>query len=335
MKSGYCTFPIFIFADEIDYLLCQALIDAVSEAQESLGCPEEELIVAVSGDLTQDGTHEQFALAYTFLKKRLAFGWNAMLDELGLAKSEPRLQTVAGNHDHWGGGGYARSQPFNPGVYPSRFRPVPWKESFSSRSGRLELDLYGLDSNSGAWPLPNYLAGGSYSAEHLNTLEDMLVEQMTCPLLHPDGFRVRALVSHHALLSLSVLDRAGAWPLDGASRERILDIAARYEIAVIMTGHTHRFVDLPAERPLPFERTIIDIPTVIWELRSATSLKGTPQSAKQGFWLHRIASNHIGATWSSWRFRWNRWRDRRYSFESVLPDFNRSIRHRVSRASSS
>ena len=54
----------FHFGSGVEYLLCQALLDAVSQAQELLGCPETELIVAVSGDLTQNGTSEEFGLAY-------------------------------------------------------------------------------------------------------------------------------------------------------------------------------------------------------------------------------------------------------------------------------
>src|SRR4051812_11917042 len=87
------------FGSDIKFLLCQALVDAVNEAHDKLGCPRQALVIVVSGDLTQKGTDEQFALAYTFLSHQLRFGWDlSVLDELGFGMPADRVCTVAGNH---------------------------------------------------------------------------------------------------------------------------------------------------------------------------------------------------------------------------------------------
>ncbi len=281
---------------QVDYLLCQALIDAAKQTAPLLGCPTNDLIVIVSGDLTQDGVDEQFALAYTFLAKQLKFGWGNAVDELGLGVPAPRLQTVAGNHDHWDGSGYRWSRPYNPRLYPSRFRPTPWRETFTSAGGGLEIDLYGLDSNAGLWRTPNYLASGAYRGADLKTLEQMLMHRSS-----PRGVRVGIVVSHHALFApLMGLPQ----PLDDESRERLLDLGARYGIQMILTGHTHTFKYLPTSRSLPFERIITGRPKVIHELRSATSLKGTPAGGGQGFWLHRVWLEFGKPRLQGWRFQW-------------------------------
>jgi 3',5'-cyclic AMP phosphodiesterase CpdA len=121
------------FGAQIKYVLRQGIGEGISFAKTRLGCPTRELIVAVTGDLTRDGTDEQFALAYTYLGRSLSFGWDDLITEpVGLNVRPPRLQTIPGNHDHWSGGGFAHSRPYNAKLFPARFRALPWLESIFS-----------------------------------------------------------------------------------------------------------------------------------------------------------------------------------------------------------
>src|SRR5258708_23057155 len=113
--------------------------------------------------------------------------------------------------------------------------------------------------------------------------------------------RVGLVVYYHALFApIMGLPQ----PLDDEPRERLLDLGARYGIQMILTGHTPTFKYLPTSRSLPFERIITGRPKVIHELRSATSLKGTPAGGGQGFWLHRVWLEFGKPRLQGWRLQW-------------------------------
>jgi 3',5'-cyclic AMP phosphodiesterase CpdA len=258
--------------------------------------PNERLNVVISGDLTQSGTKNDYATVTALLychwqwrlppnKRSLGFGW-----------TREQLLTVPGNHDHWGR--EHRAIAFRQGLSPDYFATTPWKNVLSSRGGTINLELYGVDSNSGledsANPAKgNLFAGGKLSPEELFGLEEQL--KLTDLGERTGAFVVRALVCHHALSPDGILN---AWPLDEGSRRKLLDIAGRYRICAALTGHTHRF---------HVEDWSLSVGGhgVLKELRCGTTLQATGGAGLQGFWVHRIArqAGRPDCEWTAWKYQ--------------------------------
>lgn len=195
-------------------------------------------------------------------------------------------------------------------VFPRHFQPTPWRKVWKSTKGSLELEIYAIDSNAGLrGQRMNILARGSFSTTELARLERLLQESDSQP--PPEGIhRVRAVVTHHSLSYAGGL--FAAQQLEDASRDHLLDLAAKYRIVAVLTGHTHDFYLKPFLVPT-------GAPTrEVYELRSATTLQGRGgiwPNKEQGFLAHQVWLDGDRPTWSVWRYRWDnshqfvRWSD--------------------------
>jgi hypothetical protein len=249
------------------------------------------LPVLVSGDLTAAGTVNQFAGAPTFLGSSFILR-RERRSAIGLNIPEDMLESIPGNHDQWSGRRVLPSGS-NPAATKHHFRASPWMTRWPSQDGRIELELYGIDSNAGVSGT-NQLARGSVQASDLRDLEDMLSESSR----NQGAVRVRALTLHHSLAY-----RGGPLPrvplptrLDNASITELLRIAAQHQISAFLTGHTHdeyhhQFPSSPSQ--------------AIHEFRAPTTLQGPASASHAGLLLHTVTLEDNGdIMWSASLYRW-------------------------------
>lgn len=294
-----------------DFTLCLDFPNALEYIRvDLLDLADEELInVVLSGDMTTTGLATEFAVAHALLRSRLRIKREGLSRYAGFSIPDKQMGAVPGNHDHFDGLQFmSRPRAFTPSIFPDHFRPTPWVKEWRSLSGKLTLELHGVDSNSGLPPKrTNLRAKGSFSTAELDLLEQNL-ERSNAGGVEPGRLRVRALVTHHSLMYAGVGAAFGAVALEDASRVRLLDIVARYQIRVVMTGHTHDSNFHPHAVTLP-DGTI----TEVWEIRSATTFQGPAAPNKQGFWCDLIWLSDEGPRWCAWRFHWaaNRFEIRR------------------------
>lgn len=300
-------------------LRLQELAASIPWALYDIGYRGEEFFLVVSGDITQCGGADQFALAHSFLRSRLHFG-RLSADSAGLRLTNESIACVPGNHDQWGGFDWTLTRPsfpaaFDPRILGRHFRPTPWVKEWQSETSKVKLQLFGLDSNSGLNGT-NARARGVISTRQFEEWETLLAELNAHNRSTPV---IRAAVLHHNVFSAAdwgrrVLDRVAnpAWPLDDTSRERLLQICAREDISLLFTGHAHSF-EAHEQR---YDR-LVDNSTsrIVRELRCSTTLKSYPLE----FLIHRarIAGNR--KQWQYWRFIWSE-KKGRYSHSTLAPD---------------
>ncbi|HEX8524176.1 MAG TPA: metallophosphoesterase [Tepidisphaeraceae bacterium] len=144
-----------------DVTLCRGLQEAfellpywtglAAAGKETAGVPP--LYVLLSGDLTCYGRESDFATAHSFFRCKRPVDLDHPVYELGLGLGKTyQYLAIPGNHDHWNGLRFP-ARPYNPGIFPSDFRTTPWSVTCSSTSGKFQLQLFGVDSNSGLHPL--------------------------------------------------------------------------------------------------------------------------------------------------------------------------------------
>jgi hypothetical protein len=284
-----------------DFRLLQPLELALAHARRRLQMhPSEPMEVVISGDLTQSGTDNDYATAMALLHER--WRWRFGEDERWLGFGWPRghVHTVPGNHDHWRHARFPTA--FSRELARSWFEPTPWRHVIRSRGGTIELELYGVDSNSGledpASPgKPNPFAGGEVSTFEIEELKRRL--QSADAASATDGPAVlRAIVCHHAF------SPAGWWldakPLRQRSRDKLCGLALEFGIAAVLTGHTHEFKveDWPHKTDLGS--------CVLKELRCGTTLQGqVGEMGRQSFLVHRIErlAGSLTCRWTAWRYQ--------------------------------
>jgi hypothetical protein len=157
----------------------------------------------------------------------------------------------------------------------------------------MALELFGVDSNRGmAFNLTNLRAGGSLLPADIQDLEQKLrsSQQQQQKDRKP---RLRAIICHHAFTSTGLIS---AQPLDQHSKGELIRLAHQYDVAAILTGHTHDFeardyVDRTGHRT--------------WELRSASTVQMDPQPEPQGFWVHVLECNAGQRRWLAYRYQLN------------------------------
>ena len=275
-----------------------------------LDLADEELInIVMSGDVTATGLPTEFAVAHALLRSRVRIKREGLSRHAGFATPDDQIGAVPGNHDHFNGLQFmSRPRAYTASIFPDHFRLTPWVKEWRCLSGKLTLELHGIDSNSGLVPRrTNFRAKGSFATTELDLLEENL-KRSDSRAAEPGNVRVRALVTHHSLMYAGVGAAFGAVALDYASRNKLLEIAAKYKIKVIMTGHTHDAAFHPHQVTDPN-----GIMNEAWEIRSATTFQGPARPNKQGFWCHVIWLSDEGPQWYGWRFHWaaNRFEMRR------------------------
>lgn len=290
-----------------DHRLLNPLVAALNTARDVTGA--ENVHVLISGDVTQNGIDNDFAVASAILYTRFQRKRKGLDCMFGLGWKRDDVMSVAGNHDQW----------CNRILYPTaysrttaaeQFKRCPWSRTLSSQSGRLLVEFWGVDSNSGlkgvATPFrPRLDAAGSIDGDELLALRDKLGEsdeeiKRKRREEHVDFVHVRAVICHHAFSKESLLPS----PLDKASRDELLAIARDFKIPVVLTGHTHvaRFKRWPAS-PKGNE-------WVLFERRCATTLQGPKihgvgKRGGQGLLLHQItASDDLSnVQWKTWELQ--------------------------------
>lgn len=260
--------------------------------------------IVLSGDLTQYGTDNDYAIAYALVHERWKWKKTSFRGEIGLGWARDDVLSVPGNHDHW----RAEKRPtgYSPDVAPTWFEPTPWRHEWVGSGGNLRVGMYGIDSNSGfstAKPGKcNLRAEGRISDAEFIGLENLLNSREAA------DDDVRVLVCHHAF------SRDGAAkPLTEDSLRDLLRIAEKWKFGVALTGHTHDFRDIHWPKPKkddPPDRYRLR------ELRCATTLQGTRRrgAGRQGFYMHRVERKIDGD------FRWTAWKyqSAKYSFDVDL-----------------
>jgi hypothetical protein len=285
-----------------DPLLCHSLPDALNDIRaQTLLPPDEPLYVLMSGDLTRMGAEREFEVGEMYCRSRGENSPRRPGRHFGISVKEEYLMMIPGNHDHWKGD--AKRQPaYNPAIMGLWFERTPWKRVLQSRDKALQVELFGVDSNSGLkGKKTNHLAHGKIDSTELLILEQLLNESTKAK----DGTHcVRALVCHHSFWgNFPVSWFFGALELAATSKSMLLQYASKYRIAAILTGHTHDFLADRHETPaLPGESA-----HRLAELRSATTLQGPARTYVQGFWAHRIwlDEDKNKAYWTSWAYQWD------------------------------
>jgi 3',5'-cyclic AMP phosphodiesterase CpdA len=276
--------------------LCRALPAALADARVVAKAGRDAIVrVVVSGDLTVSGSASEFAVAHSYLRSRPRLRRLKVGGFMGLGMSDEDLLTVPGNHDHWGGNRLWPMVPaYSAAIFPSHFRDTPFLKRWTSADGSVELELYGVDSNSGlANQAHNVAARGEISSRELRELERRLAASSQ---QRRSQRVVRAIVCHHSLLYTG--GKAGTRDLDPQSRKTLLELAGKYGVSAILTGHTHD-LHWAGIRTMDANQRVRDVV----EYRSGATL---PFKQKQnGFWLHKIDRTSSGCFWFAWRYAWN------------------------------
>jgi hypothetical protein len=106
----------------------------------------------------------------------------------------------------------------------------------------VELEIYGIDSNSGLRGSTNFRARGAFSPHEISALDALLADSDN--RIPSQGLRrVRAIVAHHSLSHAGGV--TGKEILDYSSRDDLLTMAAKYGVPCILTGHVHDFLYQP------------------------------------------------------------------------------------------
>lgn len=268
---------------------------------------EDELRVVASGDLTVSGTADELAIAHSYMRSRPTFSrLGAPFGSIGLNLPPDRLGIVPGNHDHWNGQRLpVPLGPYNANLYPEQFRETPWSKVWKSTSSNTTLEIFGVDSNSGWAPnLPNTIpavSGGLFAQGKISNAAFLDLEQKLKASYSQANPIVRAIICHHSLSFQSGRYLPTTLELDQASRDQLLDLAGKYHVAAILTGHTH---DSSANT---FQRT--DLNKKLWhikELRCASTFSPDKPNEERGFLMNRITDNGGGSwDWSVWKYAWD------------------------------
>jgi 3',5'-cyclic AMP phosphodiesterase CpdA len=293
--------PVLRYANAHALPLARGLTEVVDDVAQQCGLgADEPPRVIMSGDLTATGHAKEFVVAHTYLRSfwRIVRDPQTRLAGLDVRDStqdpNPRLAAVAGNHEQWRGRGFMHNVGYTPALRNTHFRATSWIRTW--RSGNLELEVYGLDSNAG---LPQ--AKGSWrqrgeldlspGGEIANLERDL--KQNSSAILPPGvQYRVRAFLLHHSLASGGGVKKA--------SVQKLLELAETHSFAAVLTGHTHDFIANPRDT-LPTRHH------KLWELRSASALQGPEnrQNPSAGFLAHRLWVDGNQVRWQAWRYLWD------------------------------
>ncbi len=285
-----------------DFLLCRGLMISTRRLAAKTKAGKNGMQFVMSGDMTATGTASEFAVGHSFLKSEWRVRDSNPGARIGLRCSKSQYLSIPGNHDHWDG----RTLPagaYNPGILGRHFEQTPWCEIWTSPSGAILLEIYGIDSNSGQFINYRSLwAAGTISNDEFNDLETLL--KKSDQKQPGQGVRrVRMIICHHSIgFGGGQLARVfGARGLDASSKRRLFDIAAQYEITAVLTGHTHdpfyKAFDIPLDKPM----------REIHEIRCPTTLQGPAGKGGAGFLLHNLHLQKNGdLQWIATPYMWNK-----------------------------
>ena len=283
---------------------CLELRAGINLALDEADAPDDaDLRVIASGDLSVSGTDRQLAVAHAFIRSEVSISrLPAPYGVMGLDVAASALGAIPGNHDHWGGNRTTLT-PFNGNLFDDQFRFTPWVKSWPSQQNDFELDVFGVDTNSGWDPqLSNGLRrvrGGALAQGRISDPQFIELEKLLAASASKRTPTVRAIVCHHSVSYQG--GRAGKLALEAASRDRLLDLAGVHRVAAILTGHTHDSHHHTAQR-----RDSTGRYWTVTELRCASTV-GWPEisSDESSFLFNRITRDAGGWAWNVWRFGWD------------------------------
>jgi len=202
-------------SDTADFDVMQALPVSRRSIREFTGlAPGDPLHYVISGDFTKTGSPREFQLADDYLRSkcRIVVG-DELADPVGLEIADQSLLArVPGNHDNWGGQSIVTAPGSDPISIRHHFGPLPWRRIWRSTAGRIELEIFGMDSSAGLSSAPAITQRGAFAQADLDSLQDLLAASGWASL----GIqRIRAIVFHHALAFEARLTLAANDVLEG------------------------------------------------------------------------------------------------------------------------
>lgn len=212
--------------------------------------------------------------------------------QVGLRRDLDNLCAVPGNHDHWGPGKW---HPYNGSIFTGHFEDTPWCKTVDI-TPEIKLELFGVCTNSGyanSRKFPKFthlgkqiLALGSISNQEFENLET----QLNNNLFAPGGQKsIRALVLHHSLSNPDSTTR-----LDKKSKNRLLSIAAEYNVTLLLTGHAH------SHGVTDFNEN----GSTITEIRCPSTLQvASGKSHFPGFLVHDLTYSNGKVNWLVWDYK--------------------------------
>ena len=280
-----------------DPQLCRLLSTRLRFITKNYRITPQDLRWIISGDLTRSGDNPEFQVVKHFMTNhppRDSLG-RPLTPTLGI--SDDHYVDVPGNHDHWNGWdeqdrlAQSTNYPppaFNLDLFQNTFRQTAWdnlSSPWESPQNSIRFELFGVDSNSGlAGQNANRLAKGMISDGEFASLEDALKTSNNMPQKE-NVKTVRTIICHHAFWGLGLRE---ARPLKSSHVSQLTTLAARYRVATILTGHTHReafqHLKVPAT---PFNETQ-QRNCSVYEIRSPTTLQGLSKAGLHGFWVHHL-----------------------------------------------
>jgi hypothetical protein len=280
-----------------DIQLCRGFEEAFADA--SVSCGDNNLRLVVTGDITAGGLQTEFAAAHTYLTSVwVCARRGGPNDKVALNLPLDRLETIPGNHDHWDGSRFP-VYSYRPNAVAPHFRKLPWRHCWIDNTGSLELELFSIDSNSGATGR-NPLGQGIVAAADFNILHQLF---QSSPPVRSGAIRVRAILIHHSpsYRGSSLMPRVLApLVLDKTSVDTLVDLSTTNGVSAILTGHTHDVFHYT------FWKTIAGNYREVHEIRSPTTLQGPAAKTGAGFLLHRISVNQqAGPHWTTWHYAWD------------------------------
>jgi 3',5'-cyclic AMP phosphodiesterase CpdA len=276
-----------------DIQLCIGFVEAIKNVRLDLAFPDTEpLHLAVSGDLTASGRTHDFTAAHTYLRSHWRRKMRGSHAKVGLELAENLVETIPGNHDHWDGRRLP-GQAYRPRAVAAHFKRTPYRAIWTDVSRQIELEIFGIDSNSGL-TTPISLGQGSIAANELIELDKLLARN---PKPAVGVTRVRVIMLHHSLtyrggrlfprvISPLVLDRQ--------SVSQLTALSLTHGVRVLLTGHTHDAGHFDLRLP----------PNSLRELRCPTTLQGPAVKLGAGFFVHQIEKGSA-TYWETWHYVWD------------------------------
>lgn len=257
--------------------------------------------LAMNGDLTEKGAERQFEVANTFLFSKHTVVSQQVARQIGLA--HPRSSEdgqkdlyagIPGNHDHGDGRwDYPLVKGYGERIYERFLDLPPFVRRFWTSDG-VELCVFGIDSCSVFEEEPpnlNPLADGGFSSSHRTAFLELLREELRKPLAEGCHLRTAVILCHHPFQADGL-----AGPLYKESGIWLANVAARFGIRMVFTGHTHR----SWTEEIRFQ-DFLDVTQKVREVRCPTTLQGPAELDERkrspGIWWHRISAEGDQIIW--------------------------------------
>lgn len=202
------------------------------------------VVLLVTGDLTSTGKDRQFQSVVEFVCRTLP----ATKGSVGLRTGDWMEEAMRGNHDPWEHEAIPGNHDHWPGRYyfilgPPRSRMCEWARhlpfirhtALRLRGTPVWLRILALntDADVRGWGAQRVLARGSFLSQLRRLANDLT------NLGPPDPNEVRILLLHHSLAYKAPNCALPLLEINEASAHELRQFLARFDIPVILTGHTH------------------------------------------------------------------------------------------------